>query len=85
MKVTKEWIDELCDSDDAVVRFHHFPATTVTVCLLTLPSGFSLVGSSACIHPEDYDSELGMSLALDDAKDHLWEFEGYHRMAEAKK
>jgi hypothetical protein len=79
MKITQEWIDETLS--EAIARFHHFPDTTTTICLLTLENGFSLVGQSSCIHKKDFDSALGMKLAIENAREQLWELEGYHRMA----
>lgn len=38
-----------------------------TICLLTLPNGYEVVGSSACVNPEDYSWELGCEYAKQDA------------------
>lgn len=51
---------------------------TMTICLLTLHSGFVIVGQSACIDPANYDEDTGCKLAFDDAVNKLWELEGYH-------
>ena len=48
-----------------------------TACILTLTSGFEVVGTSACVKPEDYDIEKGKPFARRRALDKVWEVEGY--------
>ena len=55
-------------------QYHHFPGSTVTVCLLTLRNCFTVVGQSACVNPDNFDPELGNNLALDDAKQQVFRF-----------
>lgn len=50
---------------------------TLTVCVLTLRNGFRVVGTSACVDPSIHDRETGERLALEQAKDRVWEMEGY--------
>ncbi len=68
--VTTEAVEEACDG----VQFHHFPGTTVTVCCLKLINGFTIVGQSACVNPDNFDPELGKELAYDDAKQQVFRF-----------
>lgn len=72
-RVTPEHIE------DAIVSTasHVFPGTTVTVVVLTLRNGFNVVGHSACASPENFDAELGIRIARDDAKQKIWALEGY--------
>jgi hypothetical protein len=49
----------------------------LTICVLTLKNGFTLVGKSACASPENYDAELGHKIARDDARKQIWALEGY--------
>lgn len=65
--------------DSVIVRqqFHLFPGTTTMVCLLELKNGFTVIGKSACASPENYDHEVGMRVASDDAKRQIWQLEGY--------
>jgi Phage protein (N4 Gp49/phage Sf6 gene 66) family len=65
--------------DDAIVSeaYYLFPGTTVTVCLLTLRNGFSVVGQSACASPENFRPEIGGKLAYQDARGKIWTLEGY--------
>jgi len=65
--------------DDAIVagEHHRFPGTTVTVCCLTLRNGFTVIGESACASPENFDEELGRKIAYDNARNKIWQLEGY--------
>jgi len=67
------------DIEDAVVCSQHyqFPGTTVTVVCLTLKNGFNVVGESACASLENFDPELGIRIANEDAKRAIWKLEGY--------
>lgn len=58
-------------------QFYQFPETTLTVCALTLKNGHIVVGESACVHPENFDAELGCKIARDRAMNKIWELEGY--------
>lgn len=69
-------------------QYHVFPATTTTVACLTLKSGFTVVGSSACASPENFDLEIGKRLARGDAVRQIWALEGYRlkcKLAEGKR
>jgi hypothetical protein len=57
--------------------YHQFPGTTVTVCLLTVLNGFSVLGQSACVNMSDFDAEMGRKYAKEDAINQLWRLEGY--------
>jgi len=54
-----------------------------TICLLKLHNGFEVIGSAACVNPEEYDAEIGTKIALQDAMDKVWELEGYRVQCEA--
>lgn len=49
----------------------------LTICILTLKNGFTIVGKSACASPENYDAELGHKIAREDARKQIWALEGY--------
>lgn len=61
----------------AGIDYHVFPNSCVTVCCLTLINGFNVVGTSACASPENFDEELGAKIARGNARDKIWELEGY--------
>lgn len=49
----------------------------LTICVLVLKNGFTVVGKSACASPENFDPELGRKIARDDARNQIWALEGY--------
>ena len=49
----------------------------LTICVLVLKNGFTVTGESACASPENFDAELGASLAFAHARDKIWPLEGY--------
>lgn len=42
-----------------------------------LPSGFSIIGRSACVDPNGFDIEVGRDYCLENAENKVWELEGY--------
>ena len=60
------------ESEILVVQYHQFVGTTVTVCVITLHNGFTVVGKSACANPDNFDEALGQKLAYDDAKQQIY-------------
>lgn len=54
--------------------FHH---GLLTICVLTLQNGFTVVGESACASPENYNKGIGERLAYGDAKGKIWPLMGY--------
>lgn len=65
--------------DNTIVagQYHVFPGTTVTVCCLTLKNGFTVIGESACADSANFDEELGRKIAHDNARNKIWQLEGY--------
>ena len=51
--------------------------TTTTVCQLTLQNGFTVIGTSACIDPLEFNKTVGEKVAWDNALEKVWELEGY--------
>jgi hypothetical protein len=58
-------------------QYYVFPGTVVTVCCITLQNGFNVLGESAPVSPENFDADVGMRVAYDDAKRKIWALEGY--------
>lgn len=79
MKVTLEQLEALIAHE----HYTRVPETTVTICAVTLHSGFTVIGKSACIDPADFDDALGREYSRKDAVDQLWELEGYARLSKA--
>lgn len=72
-RVTMASIDQVIAGAD----YYVFPDTTMTICLLKLTNGFTVIGESACAAPENFDAELGKKIAFDNAKNKIWPLEGY--------
>ena len=65
--------------DSAIIKedYHVFPDTTLTVCCLTLKNGFTVTGESAAASPANFDREIGKKVARDNARNKIWQLEGY--------
>lgn len=72
-RITPDRIDEIITRMDS----HVFPNSQLTVVCLTLENGFTVTGESACASPENFDAELGIKIAVDNAKNKIWGLEGY--------
>lgn len=61
--------------------FHDAPAheslqcLTIGVCVLK--NGFTVIGTSACASPENFNAEIGNRIALSNAREKVWGLEGY--------
>lgn len=65
------------DSMIVAGSYHVFPGTKTTVCCLTLKNGFTVIGESACASAENFDEEIGRSIAYRNAREKIWLLEGY--------
>lgn len=72
-RLTPALIDAAIVGED----YHVFPNTTLTVCCLTLKNGFTVTGESAAASPENFDREIGKKVARDNARNKIWQLEGY--------
>lgn len=50
---------------------------TMTICIITMRSGFKQLGQAAPAAPENFNAEVGKRYAYDDAFRQLWRLEGY--------
>lgn len=71
-RVTPSTIDSCISSID-----YHRLTDVLTVCVLTLQNGFTVTGESACASPENYDEQIGQSIAYENAREKIWVLEGY--------
>jgi hypothetical protein len=55
----------------------YFRSNVLTICIITMRTGFTFVGKSACASPENYDQAAGERYAYDDAVQQIWAFEAY--------
>lgn len=51
--------------------------TTMTVCVLVMQNGFTILGKSAPASPGNFNTDLGRKFAREDAMRQAWAFEGY--------
>lgn len=72
-KITQEHIDAIIVSKTFIV----LPDGVTTICQLILKNGFSVLGSSACVDPANFDLQMGRDIAFKNAQDKVWELEGY--------
>lgn len=49
----------------------------LTICILVMSNGFTLIGKSAPASPENFDAGKGKRFAYEDAIKQLWPLEGY--------
>lgn len=57
--------------------FAYDSTDTLTVCIVVLKNGFSVIGKSAPASRENFDAELGRKLAYEDAVRQIWPLMGY--------
>lgn len=48
-----------------------------TICNLYLENGFTVRGESACVSKENFNKSIGEQIAFENAKEKVWELEGY--------
>ncbi len=72
-RVTPKRLEEVIISE----QYHVFPKSTFTACLLTLENGYTVLGESACASPANFDAKLGRKIARENAKNKIWQLEGY--------
>lgn len=77
-RVTQGEIDALMDGDMQVWE----PFPNLTVVALRLANGFTVVESSGCIDPANYDRELGVKYAMERIENRVWQLEGYRKLNE---
>lgn len=63
----------------AVIKdfFYIRPTGTLTLCIMTLVNGFTVVGESACVSPENFREDIGQRISYENALDRIWPLEGY--------
>ena len=49
----------------------------VTICVLTLKNGYTIVGTSACASPENFDATIGRKIARQNATQQIWPLLAY--------
>lgn len=77
------------DVDHAIVgeTYTVLPSGRTTICELTLRNGFTVRGESSCVSIENFDAEIGRRISREDARQKIWQLEGYllrERLFQAK-
>lgn len=49
----------------------------LTICVIVLKNGFTVTGESACASPENFNAKIGQKIAYGNAREKIWELEGY--------
>lgn len=73
-RVTEDMISELLVNAD--IQEHIFWNKELIVSY-RLVNGFTITGRGACVDPANFDIKIGRDVALEDAKNQLWQLEGY--------
>lgn len=55
----------------------HDSLNVLSICLLVMTNGFTVIGKSAPASPENFNTELGKKFAYEDAVRQLWPLMGY--------
>lgn len=61
----------------AKVVYNILPDTTTTMCRLFMENGYTVLGTSACVNPANFNAAVGEKFAYEDAINKLWPLEGY--------
>lgn len=72
-RVTPQHLESVIVSE----QYHVFQGSTFTACLLQLKNGYTVLGESACASPENFNADLGRKIARENAKNKIWQLEGY--------
>lgn len=72
-RVTKEYIQSRIKGNPTFIR----AADTLTICIITVDNGFTVTGESACVKAENYDQEVGETIAYNNAFAKLYGLFGF--------
>lgn len=66
-RVTKEYREARIGATE-----FHRPGETVTVCQITLETGYPVRGENACVNPENHNQQIGEKIVHDNAFRERW-------------
>lgn len=72
-RLTPQHIDSVIVGE----TYTNLPDGRTVICQLTLKNGFTVDGKSACVSKENFNQEIGNKIARDNAREKIWELEGY--------
>ena len=61
----------------SVEYLHPISTPTLTIAVVILQNGYSVIGESACADPKNFNKEFGRKFALANAVSKIWPLEGY--------
>lgn len=64
-----------CGADDQ--QTIHPSLDILTICVIVLNNGFTLMGKSAPVDPDNFNEAIGRAIAYDRAKEQIWQYLGY--------
>lgn len=64
-------------ADEALSAEHLQPLGLLTICILVMRNGFTVIGKSAPASPENFNADLGRRFAYEDAIRQLWPLMGF--------
>lgn len=67
----------LANKDVNLGQLQHKALSLLTICVLVLENGFVVTGESACASEENFNEEIGREIAFKNAREKIWELEGY--------
>lgn len=65
------------DVDGMICDCKYFQDDTLVICVLTLPNGHKVVGTSRPVSDANFKLEVGKEVAFKNAREHIWELAGY--------
>jgi hypothetical protein len=57
--------------------YTNLPSGKCVICELTLENGYTVRGESACVSKDNFNQEIGNEIAYKNARDKIWQLEGY--------
>lgn len=63
--------------DCVVSEVHHAQLDILTICIVVMRNGFTVIGKSAPASPENFNRDLGRKFAYEDAVRQLWPLMGF--------
>jgi len=68
--------NEVCSPTGSILR-RGTAIDLLTFCVIVLRNGFTVVGQSACVSPENFNAETGRKVARENAINEIWPLMGY--------
>lgn len=53
------------------------PLALLTICVLVLRNGFTVIGTSSCADPKNFNAEMGKKVARENAMREVWKLLGF--------